>query len=219
MGVTRQILRSDAAGAYVRDVLSQGRSLSRRLINRDFAQGQIWTYLRRDAPLDYASAHLHETSLVATDEEAEPWKVVHGHRIRAKPTNLRPVFVDLIAQLMMRTPCTCCVFEDALAKSTDPILNTPPVSSEPYIFHSGDIFYLLDPDTSAPEAITTGMIRTASAWVQNIFLTLMPSGVEHISPGTEITDQELSALAANVSTILVSAFDGVGYVVWERPPR
>jgi hypothetical protein len=215
MALIRQTLQDDSALAFIRNALSQGRSLSRRVLDSDLGEGRIWTYLRPDVPLDYAQAHLNETWLVVTDDETEPATTVAGYRIRRKPRSLTPLFVAFIQQFMERSPRAYCVFEDPLRKASDPLWEKR--GPEPYAFHGEDIFYVLGHDAATAETIAEGLRETASAgWIQNVFLILLPSEVGDIHPWTEITGQQMSALASNAAAVLYSAFDGVGYVVWEK---
>lgn len=214
MTLAKQTLHNSASLAYVRHVLSQGRSLSRLLLDLDLEKGRIWTYLRSNVSLDYAQSHLNETWLVVADDETEAAIVVDGYRIRRKPTFLVPLFVDFIQQFMERSSRAYCLFEDALRKTSDPFVAN--LRDESYAFHGEDIFYVIKHGSATPDAITKGLTETHSAWIQTILLTFLPADVADIGPGTEITAQQLSVLVNNVEAFLVSAFDGVGYVVWEK---
>ena len=215
MALTRQTLDADTALAYLRDALSQGRSLSHQLLDLNLEEGKIWTYLRPDVPLDYAQTHLNETWLIINHKDTEPTIGLDGKRIPRKPGYLEALFVAFIQQFMERSQRAYCVFEDPLRKTSDPFLEKR--RPEPYAFHGEDIFYVLEHDTATPETITEGLKATASAgWIQNVFLTLLPLDIEGIRPWANITDRQMSALAGNVEAILVSAFDGVGYVIWEN---
>jgi hypothetical protein len=215
MALTRQTLHADTAVAYLRDALSQGRSLSHRLLDLNLERGRIWTYLRPDVSLDYAQAHLNETWLVVADNETEPATVIGGYRIRRKPMSLDSLFVSFIRQFMERTSRACCVFEDPLRSTSDPFWKTR--RPEPYACHGEDIFYILEHGTATPKTIAEGLKETSSGgWIQNVFLTLLPLDVKEIRPWANISNEQMSALASNVEAILVSAFDGVGYVVWEN---
>jgi hypothetical protein len=214
MVLTRRTLADNAALTYFRDVLSQGRSLSNQILDLDLEKGTIWTYLRQDVPLDYAQEHLNETWLIVAESEAEPAIIVDGYRIRRKPTSVIPLYIELIRQFMDWSPHAYCVFEDALRKTSDPIFVAR--SPQPYAFQAEDVFYVLKHEDATPNAIAEGLKETSSAWVQIIILTSLPEGVADIKPWTEITSQQMSALVSNVRAILVSAFDGVGFIVWEN---
>lgn len=214
MALVKQTFHGGAALAYVRHALSQGRSLSRLLLDLDLEKGKIWTYLCSDVSSDYAQARLNETWLVVADNETEAAIVVDGYRIRRKPTFLRPLFVDYIQQFMERSSRAYCLFEDALRKTSDPFVTDR--RDAPYAFHGEDIFYVIKHGGATPDAIAEGLRETDSAWVQTVLLTSLPADIADIDPWTEITVQQLSMLVNNVEAFLVSAFDGVGYVVWEN---
>ncbi len=214
MTLVKQSFQGGAALTYVRHILSQGRSLSRLLLDLDLEKGRMWTYLRSDVSLDYAQSHLNETWLVAADNETEAATVVDGYRIRRKPTFLQPLFVDFIHQFMERSSRAYCLFEDALRKTSEPVIANQ--RDKAYAFHGEDIFYLLKHGGATSDAIADGLKETHSAWVQTVLLTFLPADVADIDPWTEISAQQLSVLVNNAEGFLVSAFDGVGYVVWEN---
>lgn len=211
MPLTRQVL-GDGASAYLRDVLSQGRSLSHRLLDLDLEEGSIWTYLRPDVSPAYAQDHLNETWLVVADDEIEPAIITDHYRIRPKPTSLESLFVDFIQQFLERSPYAYCVLEDELRNASDPFLQK---RHDPYAFHAGDALYILKHDTTTPDSISRGL-KSTDAWIQIGILSCLPASVEAIAPWTEITDQQISLLVNGITAILVSAFDGVGYVIWEN---
>jgi len=213
MTLKRQILRDAAAFAYLRDVLSQGRRLSNRLLDLDLEKGTIWTYLRPDVSLDYAQNHLNETWLIVADEEVEPAIVTDSYRIRQKPTSIESLFIDFIQQFLQRSPYAYCVLEDASIDSGAPFLQKR--QHEPFAFYAGDVLYALRHGTATPDAISQGL-RSTHGWVQTGILACLPADADEIDPWTEITDQQMAMLVSGVHAILVSAFDGVGYLVWER---
>lgn len=203
--LTRQALQDRAAFEYLRDVLSQGRSLSQRLLHLDFESGRLWTYLRSDVSVDYAQAHLNET-----------WLVVDHTQPRDRVASPESLFVDFIQQHLKQSARACCLIEDALRKADEPyVMKHPHI---PYVFYAGDVFYLLRRKAVTPEKIAQGLKET-SAWVQTALLTHVPADGGDILPRTELTDEQLTTLVGNMDAILVSAFDQVSYVVWEVSDR
>jgi len=214
MTLHRQTLHSQGAISYLRDALSQGRSLSRLLLETDLDRGTVWTYLRTDVPLDYASDHLNETWLVVAEEEVDPAIVRDGYHIRRKPTSLEPLYLDFIAQFLAGSPNACCIFEDALSKPGDSFLETR--KSGPYTSYADDIFYVVEHETATRECIETNL-RETRAWAQTCLLAELPDGFGAVAVQRELSTRQLSMLVDGVRAILVLAFDGVGYVVWQPP--
>jgi hypothetical protein len=212
MPLIAQTLESNAAMTYVRDVLSQGRSLSRCLLDLDLANGHIWTYLRSDISAKYAQDHLNETWLVSTEAEYE--ETVSGRRWRGKSwTSPFPLYVEYIRQSLRRGPDSLCVIEDALRRKSDPVIAER--LEKPFAFCADDVFYVLKGGDVLSDAIGMGLRETA-AWVQTVALCRLPAGEADITPRTEISEEQLAVLARDVDAFLVAAFDGVGFVVWEK---
>jgi len=163
MALIRQTLEGDSAMAFVRDALSQGRSLSRRVLDHDLGQGRIWTYLRPDVSVDYAQAHLNETWLVSTEIVGNPAVIGNGGT-RRRFTSPWSLYADFIRQFMVRSPRAYVAFEDPLRNASDPVWQKG--RPEPYAFHGEDVFYVLGHDTATAEAIAAGLRSTASGgWI------------------------------------------------------
>jgi len=186
MALIRQTLEGDSAWAFVRDVLSQGRSLSRRVLARELGQGRIWTYLRPDVSVDYAQAHLNETWLVSTEIVGDP-AVIGTGGTRKRFTSPWSLYADFIRQFMGRSSRAYVAFEDPLRNASNPVWQKE--RPEPYAFHGADVFYVLGHDTATAETIAAGLRSTATGgWIQNVFLALLPPEIEDIDPWRQITD-------------------------------
>ena len=207
MALTRQTLRDPPAMAYSVMRSRKGGHFPVGCFNLDSARGISGFLVRPDVSVESLQAHLNETWLVVTDEETEPAVVP----LPCRPA-LTPLFVAFIQQYMEHSLRVYCVFEDALRGSGDGFLNNR--REDPFAFHGDDVYYVLEHDIATPDTIAEGSSETHSAWIQNVFLTHISPDVEPLRPWTEITGWQMSALARNAEAMLVSAFDGVGYVVW-----
>ncbi len=104
-----------------------------------------------------------------------------------------------------------CVFEDSEARPGDPWLAT--AKSDIRVLGS-EVYHVAN--ASLPAGIGEAMGWAESSWLLIGVLANPFSGWEYPADD-RITEQDLWELVASTVAIVVSAFDGEGYVVWAAP--
>jgi len=107
-----------------------------------------------------------------------------------------------------------CVFEDSLKRLGDPILRE--VTTRYATFDKEIYHLLLGADVQAKEILK--VIRTARSIPTFVgVLTEWPSGVQSSHPSS-LLPATVRALAQTAHKLIIGAFDGEGYLIWNRKP-
>lgn len=207
----RRSLGSPSALQYLRDQLGQGKTLSSLLNQLDLGAGRIWTYLPPEVGDTMAHELLRQGGVVPL-ERAVP---VSGSLYAFVPVIApsKPIITRLIQYSLGDRADSCCVFEHALARPTDPIIaRTDDIR---YVFYDDEVYALLaSPDVSG--ASVERAMQLTQSYLFLAALTRLPVGVGSTASGGHITLQDLRFFAEHTHTLIIGAYDGEGFLVWSR---
>jgi hypothetical protein len=193
------------ANEYVRDVLESGRSLALHLRrSHDLTEGKVVTRLAPDANTD-------ELGKFEWGGKYYP-EPVSGRR-RTPEDDLASYILGYLEADEERV----CVFENYLARSTDPWLER---AESRVLFLGEEVYHVISAEVVNP-SLAKVTINEADYYPVFIgILSRWPEG-SHLSPERRDTaNEELRALAEKAEKIIVSAYDGEGYLIWgSRRPQ
>jgi hypothetical protein len=192
---------------YLKDRLSCGNTLANILLqNCDFEVGSIFTILPANISDEVAKEFKTGgklPSLLAADYEQ---------------SNLEPI-ADMDSQLvtdihvfLSANEGHVCVFEDASAERNYPFLQALDTR---FSFFNDEVYHLLSHEDLDDNKILK-TIRAARSW---LFIGIMASVSQDISLSLEhkdLTMDDLNLLAKGTEKIIVGAYDGEGYLIWDR---
>jgi len=191
----REIGLGEEAGVYMRERLAAyGHALGRKVASTlDFTAGRIYTYM----PAEYSVAMLKdfEHATVKWPEELQratlAWYVDIAHRFLA--SGERRVHV----------------LENNCARANDPYQS---------IYRSNivtfcEILYHVCFGGSGCREIEKAVLE-ASGWISPGFMTLLRPGWDRDSRRFSLGDLEY--MAGNTEKVVVDAYDGEGWLIWER---
>jgi hypothetical protein len=176
---------------YVSTRLDAGRSLSKKVAQLvDLDEGVVFTYL--PAPLPEVTPQTFRTGGVASVRISEEMveAVIRRHLAEAKAVLLG---------------------ENPMANCSDPWVHIQP---EGVVCYRDEVYHIGYRDGSGALSIR-GALKSARALPGEVSIVTTWIGKPPTSawPG-RLSD--VSHLAANATAVVVGAFDGEGYVIWER---
>jgi hypothetical protein len=176
---------------YIRATLADGKTLSKLLLELPLEDGQVVTYL--PSGVRATARHHYNVGGVAKRSQTEPY------------------VLNVITAFLQGPPNRVAVFEDALARPSDPVLRSTKV---PFVYYDGDVYYFLTSERATPDLISNA-VRTATSY--RFVCMLSDAAEEHnAKPGTEVSLESLKAIAHAAQLILVSAYDGESVVIWTK---
>jgi hypothetical protein len=184
---------NESAATYLRSQLSNGHSLSARLLKLPLEQG-IW---RTFLPAGTTVQQLHRFNVGGVTKRAYTEEIL----------------VRITHQYLSSGPKSrIVVFEDALARRDDPFLKSLTIR---FITHENEIYYLLTPQDADEHAITA-VIRRSRSHFFTCVLTETDEDSVTFHQGQQIARRTLDVFARNAVIVVVSAYDGEADIFWER---
>jgi len=205
-----------AAVKYIRRQLVKGKSLAKALLEAvDFEGGRVMT--------------LSPTPLSPTEAMQFDWG--HAPQTQAKPENIKIGDTSYVAvptanangQLVaaiydeLRKAQSACFLENSLAEAHDSWLQRAKsriITNGTEVYHT---LFSVDRDKGKIEAA----IREWHYLPTSIGAlgSMNEEASAHIASAKIVTTERLIAFAKTAQSVFVGAYDGEGYVVWNKPPR
>jgi len=202
------------AEQYIRDRLADGNALSKALLKLlPIERGQIITCL----PPGVVPQSLQDFSTggkLPTPHTSE-WKAAEsrGESLLMIPVPSTSAWItSKIREYLREESDHLCVLEDALARPTDPALRK---RATRHTVHGDEVYHILLSQDAQYERVEA-TLRAATSTLPLIgILSTSEETRSGDSLGT-LSTVLLEALASRAQKILVGAYDGEGYLVWER---
>lgn len=105
-----------------------------------------------------------------------------------------------------------CLIDDVIRNSSDSFQNDLELS-ECVVFHDLDVYYLIN-NLNASNALIVKCLRNSKAYWHSlcIFSKMSISDIQH----KNLTASEIKNICLNAHLLVVGAYDGEGYVFWEK---
>lgn len=213
----REITLGTEAIDYIRQRLASGNTLATWLLQRaDIDNGRVVTflppYVNEEAAKEFTtggkiSEPFFESHENVTNDQASAWKMV--------PTpNTDLLLVETIQAFLTTGEERICILEDPLAKANDPGLTT--AGARVLVFKE-EVYYLLSEPEVEGKRVLESIRRAATHWLFIGAMTSMPKGFAFTPDTQQLTARELRAIAEQTEKIIIGAYDGEGYLIWNRP--
>jgi len=199
---------------YIRERLEEGETmgwhLSRLVLDRfGNHKGVITTYLP-DHVDDEAALALGEGGKFYRDPAT--FRYTEGkdrQRYRWEPVpNLDDQLAAHISQFLAATPSPVCVFENGLAKPSDPWL-----SEADGVIVGDNVLHVLDL-TNLPDDVLLAVQTVNVAWPRMLGILATHAAEEMPEHWSDLTEAELRGLVAGVREVIVGAYDMESYLLW-----
>jgi hypothetical protein len=209
----REFNLGDEGIKYIRKCLINGKTLANYLIRTcNLERGKLITFLPTDTNEEAVKQFTTGGKLKEEGLKEEIIKP-EGSKLTKVPTpNTDLWLVSIIRSFLTTDVKRLCIFENALAKPSDPWLSSKKMPV--FTFHEEVYHFLLGTDAENEKIGETIRIATSHLFIG--VMTSVPQETGFSLGGGEITSQELIGFAEKTEKIIVGAYDGEGYLIWRR---
>lgn len=192
---------------YLKDQLNGGNKLSHELLlTVNFEKGQFFTLLPPDADLEHLYDFFGGTILVQNptiEYINESGKKVSYTKVPTLKNEISKYIFDKI-----KTSANNCIFEDVVQVISDPHID---------FFHKyglkykNELYYRITNDIASEELILEAIKEVSSFWHTLFILTEN----NFVPVKKELTLENIKLFCDEITLLVVGAYDGEGYVLWE----
>jgi hypothetical protein len=189
----REVLLGKAAAGYIEDRLANGLGLARRVL----AAHQI-------------AAGRMRTLVPAESAESVVEKFEQGGLIRSPAAY--EWYVDWVRKFLCSGADHLCVLENSMAQAGDSGLLDRRKSR--LVLSGNEVYHVICAHEVTTENLKVAISEARSAWISLGFMT-------HAPPSWNLSSRmfspaDLAYMAKNVEGVVVDAYDGEGWLVWEK---
>ena len=178
---------------HLESSLSQGKALSRLVLKSiHLANGKVFAFLP-PAATNQAIRHTNTGGLV-------------------KATDSEDAAVLTVVNYLRQLKSAIFISEHALARCTDPHITGKPAK---WFCYEDQVYYWIA-DSSVNADGVHQVLRNGRSWLNTGFVCSVGSLSEAEAGLANPTPKLLADLAQGVVLILVSAYDGEGYIFWQK---
>ena len=204
MNYKRIVLRQDA-NYYIKDLLNSGNTLAKLLGCKNIETGSVETCLPNYAEME----HLYdfEISVIPTPNS-------YSYTERGKKYSLSKVrtfyscAVDTIQNHLRTNSHNLCICD---ANNLTP--NSKHVNNKLAVTYRDEVYYFLHGEMTNETILET--IKQASGWYDLYVLSFVAKSDEILTKHT-LSQDELKILAQNTSKLIVGAYDGDSFLIWNK---
>lgn len=122
-----------------------------------------------------------------------------------------------IQKFLAESKQNICILEDIDGSPDNPWLTT----SEPpplFTFCDADVYFYIDEEEPTIATIRETFSMASAPWSTLAFLTSVPVDVTSLKTNQKVDMKSLDIIAKRTKKIVISAYDGEGYLIWSLPP-
>lgn len=211
----REIILGIESINYVRQHLATGLTLSTHVLQTiDLNTGQVATGM----PEDMVWGKLYDFDhggILASESKSIPIKRMETedgkHFVMKRIPRAFSFTLDTVERFLRDDVKNILILENANARPTDPVLKRS--KSTILTFHN-EVYHLIIGKPSK-EDIRRSIVESESLWTLVGFMTSLPTEADF--PSTkELSLDMIGLLAENTQKILIGAYDGEGFLIWQR---
>lgn len=183
-------LEQERSVEYFKDCLSNTNSISNEIMRSvNFEDGRFFTFLPSGVEK----------------------KTMYQFRYGGATKSLRNYITNLIYESIFRSGHLVCVIDDY--NSTYHPNYEGRLFSLCGKFHENEVYYFLTKGNASPELIKKCLSASECIW--HSLALLSDADVNYYSKD-ELTQDEIQQLCVGIKWIFVTAYDGEGYIIWEK---
>jgi len=197
--------------AYVEDQLASGKTLSSFLLLAVQRQDGELSYLS-PRPLSPTEAVQFETGHTFDYHSPVAMKVGNMSGI-AYPT---PNTTQELGQFLQKELCEAdriALLENSLAASSDPWLER---AKSRVLVHEDEVYHLALCTEKTNDNIMSAIREANNALSTVGMVGRMPGAVASLASAKHLSSAQLEMIGIHAECVFVSAFDGEGYIIWEK---
>ncbi|MDP9477523.1 MAG: hypothetical protein M3R38_17870 [Actinomycetota bacterium] len=191
-----------AANEYVRECLEYGHSLSRGLRRlHDVKSGRVVARL----PLGANTVGLEKFEWGGKKRAASPYP--------ERSPSAEEALASSIASFLAQGEGRVCVFENYLARRTDPWIAR---AKSRTLFFGDEVYHVVAGEHTGRDEVETAIREAKSPSIFVGTLSRLPLGYRLDAAGSELSEDLMRVLAEGAEEIVVGAYDGEGYLIWRK---
>lgn len=211
-GNLRTYVLGDKAVQYIESRLSLGKTFATLLLEKvDLKKGTVKTLL----PEGFSEVEVNEFNVGGklSQPSSDQWRYTlspRGELLRMTPVpNTDAHLRGQISSFLLSRQNSICIFEDANMLPSDPTFRS--LRTRHAEFNDDVYHYLLMTDSDNQITLT---LKEAKSWLLIGAMCTCPRAWS--SELSNLTQECLMDLAQRAEQIIVNAYDGEGYLVWEK---
>jgi hypothetical protein len=209
-------LGSDAI-AYMRECLAQGHTLAKSLlVMPDLEYGTILAPVPPNTKEDSIGNYRHGPLLPepAINDHVQYSSEQGGETRIVLAPNTNYVLEQIIRNYFKQNKHAVCIFEDALARASDPYLKSLRIKR---LTHKEEVYYVLLSSDRSTDAVRRAIYQAANPHPGLICVVTTIMDVDFSLRRGQITKDGLTKIAHKAVKIILGAYHGEGYLIWEKP--
>lgn len=209
MKLEKYILEHNKTLLYVLEVLNGGKTIANKIVDSGVVQnGVCFTFM--PSKIDVKTLYQFKYGGLLQQNPIEEI-VVLGKKYKArKKPKLNVELSMFIFNELSKNNKLSCLFEDYLAELTHPHID---LFYETGVSYNNEIYYLVNQKNLTQNLIFRCIKEMDLCWHGVIILSEV--NLQDIN-NKQLSDKQVVELCHNIKTIIVGAYDGEGYVFWER---
>ena len=204
-----------AALEYMRERLGYGKTLAHYLLEReDLAGGSVITCLPPNVPVETLE-DFNESKLERDPATFRYRTAPDGSVTRYEPVpNTDPWLVSVTQQFLRGGPERLCIYENSPAAPGDPWLQSSDLQT--LIFDDEVYHFVSHKDAENEKRILETMRGAASAWLFLGAMTSLSDASDLPLDRGMVAREVLERFARGAEKIVVGAYDGESYFIWQK---
>lgn len=199
---------------YIRVSLQNGTTFSHELLRaKDLAAGRVRALIPYDVTIEQIRNVASGMFPERPPEEQHWYTAEDGSKSRLVPIpDTDDCLVPIIRNFLAGGKHRICLLENALESPQSHRLSD---QNLPIIVFEDQVYHVIIANFDDPEQVLQ-TIKDARSWLLNGALTMLPPGIIPMRGITRLETEQLSYLAEHAFQIVVSAYDGEGFLLWSE---
>jgi hypothetical protein len=206
----RYELEYDRVWKYIQSTIDQANALSSALLKLiNFEKGTFFTLLPEDA--NNERLYEFEAGLILHQNPTENYLINGKEASYTKTPKMDGEVAEFILNKLNSDHSLACLFDDVTRHATD--------KYHMELFrdfgknHEMQVYYFINNKYATIELITACLQKSCSFWHS---LCILFENTIDFSDNKKISLTEIDAICINIKLIIIGAYDGEGYIFWER---
>jgi len=189
---------------YIRRQLDLGKSLSKTLNTIPIEKGKVFSFVPEDTS-EVKLYNFGSGGIYPFDREN-----LKTTKIIPVRNDSRSLVIDEISAHINADKMNCCIFEDPIKLPTDPFSDIEFLN-----FNNEEVYYFFDIENNRYQGIKKALTLSED-YVFLCVLSSLKSDIEISYKSGSITGSLLKSLVERVNSFFVKAYDGEGYLLWNK---
>ena len=201
--------------AYIKETIPQRSTLwTYALKFCDLDKGKVFTYLPEGMDRKQLEEFKYGGKLPRNLKDRVFYKQEDGRQMVMEPKSNTDEFISSIVESFIQNDKSkICIFEDTLAKSSDPCINK---IKTPYWTYDDKVFHFFHGENKRDLSVMDVLNSANSSYLVWGAITSLNEQDDLVIGKRDLEEDDLIKFAKGVEKIIVSAYDGESYLIWEK---